>query len=149
MAWVIFSKFMENQEDGGAINLDGGGDTLKCMLVDDTRAPVGATDESIEDIDDNEVAGAGYSSGGAALANQSITMTTDGATVTFDCDNITWSQDTGGFSTARYAILLKETGTPADDRVICYADLGGNKGNVDGDLTIEMNAAGIFTKTKS
>jgi hypothetical protein len=39
------------------------------------------------------------------------------------------------------------TGTPETSGVICYADLGGNKGNVSGDLVLEMNAAGIWTVT--
>jgi len=145
MAWVIFDKFLEKQEDGHAINLDTGGDTLKCMLVDDTRAPVEATDENMGTIDDNEVSGTNYTAGGATLANQAITLAA--GTVTFDADDITWSQSGAGFSDARYAVIYKSTGTPANDQVICYADLGGDKGNVDGDLVLQMAAGGIFTKS--
>jgi len=146
MAWVIFDKFLEKQEDGNAINLDSGGDTLKCMLVDDTRAPVEATDEFIGNtINANEVSGTGYTAGGATLANQSIALS--GGTVTFDADDITWSQNAAGFTDARYAIIYKDTGTATTSRVICYADLGGNKGNVDGDLTLQMDASGIWTKS--
>lgn len=147
MAWVLFHTFMENQHDGNARNLDTGGDTLKCMLITATRAPVQATDEDMATIDNNEVSGDNYTAGGATLSNQSITLA--GGTVTFDADDITWSQGATGFTDARYAVIYYSTGTPANDRVVCYADLGGNKGNDDGDLTLEMNASGIWTLTTS
>lgn len=147
MAWVIFDNFMENQHDGGARNLDTGGDTLKCMLIDDTRAPVQATDENMATIDDNEVSGTNYTAGGETLANQVCSLAA--GTVTFDADDIVWSQSGTGFSDARYAVVYYSTGTPANDRVICYADLGGDVGNVSGDLTLEMNASGIWTLTNS
>lgn len=147
MAWVIFHKFLEHQEDGNAINLDTGGDDIRVMLVTDTRAPVQATDEVMTDIDDNEVSGTNYTAGGFDCTNQAITLAT--GTVTFDIDDCVWYQSGSGFSTARYAVMYKYTGTPATDRVIAYADLGGNKGNVSGDLTLEMDALGVFTKTTS
>lgn len=141
MAWVMFDKFMEKQEDGNAVNLEG---DVRCMLIDDTRAPVGATDESMTDIDDNEVSGTNYTAGGYDCATPTITLAA--GTVTFDIDDPTWSQSGAGFSDARYAVLYVYTGTPATERPICYADLGGNKGNVSGDLTLEINAAGVWTK---
>jgi len=147
MAWVLFDKFMEKQHDGNAINLDIGGDTLKCMLITDVRAPVQATDEAMTDIDDNEVSGSNYTPGGATLANQVISLVA--GTLKFDVDDITWLQHVTGFTNARYAVKYKSTGTPANDIPICYADLGGNKGNVSGDLALEMAAAGVFTQTNS
>ena len=147
MAWVIFDTFLEKQEDGNAVDLDVGGDDVRTMLVDDTRAPVQATDTSMTDIDDNEVSGTGYTAKGYDHASQSITLA--GGTVTFDVDDATWSQNGAGFSDARYAIIYINTGTPANDTPIAYADLGGNKGNVDGDLTLEIDSDGVFTKTSS
>ncbi len=147
MAWQIFDKFMEKQHDGNSFNLDTGGSTLKCMLVTSARAPVQATDEFMDVIDNTEVSGTGYTAGGATLANQIIDLT--GGTCKFDADDITWSQNASGFSNARYAVIYYDTGSPATARVCCFADLGGDKGNVSGDLTLEMNAAGIWTMTNS
>jgi len=139
MAWVMFDKFMEKQHDGNAVSCEG---DVRCMLIDDTRAPVGATDESMTDIDDNEVSGTNYTAGGYDMTP---TITLAGGTVTFDSDDPTWLQSGSGFADARYAVVYFYTGTPATERPICYADLGGNKGNVSGDLTLELNAAGIWT----
>jgi hypothetical protein len=147
MAWVIFDNFLENQEGGDAINLEAAGDDVRCMLITVTRAPVKATDETMVDIDDNEVTGTNYTAGGFDCSNQDIALAA--GTVTFDVDDCIWYQSGSGFNDARYAVLYKYTGTPANDRVIAYADLGGNKGNVSGDLTLEMDAAGVFTKTSS
>ena len=147
MAWVIFHKFMEKQHDGNALNLDTAGDDIRCMLVDSTRAPVQATDEFIVDIDNNEVSGTNYTAGGYDMTNQSIALAT--GTVTFDADDCVWTQSASGFSNARYAVIYDYNGTPASDRVICYADLGSNVGNVSGDLTIEMSSSGIWTLTTS
>lgn len=147
MAWVIFDNFMENQHDGNAINLDVGGDTIKCMLIDDTRAPVQATDENMVDIDNNEVSGTNYTAGGQTLANQICSLSA--SIVSFDCDDFTWAQSPTGFSDARYAVVYYSTGTPANDRVIVYADLGGDVGNTTEILTLELNPSGIWTLTNS
>ena len=145
MAWVVFDNHMENQYDGGALNLDAAGDDIRCMLIDDTRAPVKATDETMVDIDDNEVSGTNYTAGGHDFASQIITLSA--GSLMFDAEDPTWSQSGAGFSDARYAVIYYYTGTPANERCICYADLGGNVGNVSGDLTLELNAAGIWVLT--
>lgn len=147
MAWVIFHNFLENQEGGDAINLEAAGDDIRCMLIDNTRAPVQATDETMVDIDDNEVTGTNYTAGGYDIASQDISLAA--GTVKFDCEDLTWNQSGSGFSDAYYAVLYKYTGTPANDRVIAYADLSGPVGNVSGDLTLEMDTNGIFQKTCS
>ncbi|MGB2809122.1 MAG: hypothetical protein WBC22_15370 [Sedimentisphaerales bacterium] len=148
MAWSIFDRFMERQHDGNGGNLDAAGDTLKCMLLDDIREPVDATDIHTDDMDANEVSGTNYTAGGETLANQVITLAA--GTVTFDGDDIVWSASGTGFADARYAVIYIEAdATPANDRVICYADLGGNVGNTSGDLTLEMNASGIWILTNA
>lgn len=147
MAWVIFDTFMEKQHDGNAVNLDTGGADVRVMLVTSTRAPVQATDTDMVTIDDNEVSGTNYTAGGFDCTNQVITLAA--GTLKFDMDDCTWYQDGSGFTNARYAICYIYTGTPANDTPIAYADLGGDKGNQTGDLTLEMNANGIFTQTNS
>lgn len=147
MAWVIFDNFMLQQHNGNAVNLDAAGDTLKCMLIDDTRAPQQANDANMVDIQANEVSGTGYTANGANIVNQSVGLASN--TVTFDANDITWSQDANGFSNARYAVNYKLGANMAASQPICYADLGANKGNVLGDLTLEMNANGIIQITNS
>jgi len=140
MAWVMFDPFMEGQYDGNAIDCEG---DVRCMLIDDTRQPVGASDASMTDIDDNEVSGDGYTALGHDFASPTITLAA--GTVTFDAEDPTWSQGAAGFTDARYAVIFFNTGTAATSIPICYADLGGDVGNDAGTLTLELNAAGIWT----
>ena len=140
MAWILFDPYMEKQEDGNAVSLEG---DVRCMLIDVTRAPVPATDSTMTDIVNNEVSGTNYAAGGYVMTP---TIVLAAGTVTFDSDDPNWLQHAAGFNDARYAVIYFYTGTPATERPIVYADLGGNKGNVDGDLTLELNAAGIWTK---
>jgi len=141
MAWAIFHTFLEKQHNGAAVDLNT--DDLRVMLVTDVRAPVQATDTNMATIDDTEVSGDGYTAKGYDLATLSVALAA--GVVTFDIEDVVWSQAAGGFTTARYAVLYKNTGTPANDTPIAYADLGGDKGNVDGDLTLEIDADGVFT----
>jgi len=146
MAWVLYHKWLEAQIDGGVANtpVDFGGDTLKIALVGAGYTPAQSTHDLFDDADSNEVSGVNYTSGGETLASKTVTESS--GTVTFDNTvDITWSQDASGFSDARYAILYKDSGAAATSPLIAYADLGGNKGNQDGDLTLEFDAAGIIT----
>jgi len=146
MAWVIFSKFVESLLDGStSVNLDTGGDTLQLAFLDATLAPdpTHDGDEFWDDIVVNEVTGTGYTTGGQTLDSQLVSMA-DG-TLTFDVADEVFSQNAAGFSDARYAILWKDTTVDSTSPLIAYADLGGDKSVVSGDLTIEMDAAGVFT----
>ena len=146
MAWTIFDTFLEKQESGSTVNLDTGGDTIKIMLVDNTRAPVEATDANMTAIEANQCAGDGYTDDGATLANQDITLAA--GTVKFDADDVTWSQGASGVTDAYYAVIYKFTGTGyANDIPICFSSLTGPVGNDTGDLTIQFDTDGIFEKT--
>ena len=143
MAWVIYDNMVLLQHNGGAIDFDT--DTIKCMLVTDSYTPAKATHDYRADLGATEVSGSGYSAGGEALASKSVALST--AVVTFDAADVTWSQDAGGFADAKYAVLYKNTSSASTDGLIAYADIGSSKGNVAGDLTLEMSASGIFTAT--
>ena len=145
MAWVIFDNFMLKQHNGSPVDWDT--DTLKIMLITATRAPVQATDATMSDIDNNEVSGTNYSAGGTTLANASAGLAA--GTVKLDGDDQVFSQSAGGFTDARYGVLYKSTGNPATDIPICYADFGGDKGNVAGDRTLQMDADGIIAITNA
>lgn len=143
MAWVINHNFLKSQLDASASVVDFDTDTIKIMLVDDTAAPDEDSDQFIDDVSANEVSGTNYSAGGATLASADITLTTGVAT--FDADDVVIAQSGAGFTDARYAFLYKDTGTPATSPIIAHADLGADKGNVAGALTLQFDAAGIAT----
>ena len=140
--WTIHNKFKEKMIDGSNLNLDTAGDTLKLFLATSAHAPI-AADEFLADATLTEVSGTNYTAGGETLANQ--TVTESAGTVTFDADDIVIAESAGGFSNARYAVLIKDTGVAATSPIIASSDLGSDKGNTGGDLTFSWNASGILT----
>lgn len=145
-AWTFYHNFpLETLGNTAANRVDfsTSGDTLKVALVPSSDAPVQATDNYFNDVA-SEVSGTNYAAGGATLASKTLTMGT--GVTTFDAADITWSQSGTGFTTARYAVLYKDSaGASSTDLLIAYADFGSDKGNVSGDLVLQMDATGIFT----
>lgn len=139
MAWVLYHNFLLTQEDG-TTPVDLNTDALTMALTTASYVPAAATDTVWSGISANEVSGTNYTAGGTAITGATATMAT--GTFTFDIDNVTWLQHASGFSNARY-VVIKRT---SDGRLIAYHDFGSSKGNVTGDFTVEIDAAGVFTK---
>jgi hypothetical protein len=142
----MYDKFkLDQMINTNLINLSS--DTIKCMLVTSSYTPTIGTDQYASTPQANEVStGSAYSAGGQAITGQTCTLTPD--TVTFACSNIVFAQDAStGFTTAYYVILYKYTGTMSTSPLICYASLGANKSNQGGSLTLQIDAAGVFTLT--
>jgi hypothetical protein len=160
--WTVYNAFKLSQlvgtSSGGsytAVNLSTG--TLKVMLVTTTTAPVVGDvfrSDRTNAYTTNEVSGTNYTAGGKTLANKTFTQnnTPTTGTVHFSNSNdadTTWAQSSGGFSTARYAVLYNSTGSAATDQLIAFSDLTGSSGtsvgNVAGSLTLQIAANEIFT----
>lgn len=139
MAWVVIDKFIENQFESGALNLDIGGDSLKVALYTSTKVPSEANDDLFNTT--NEVTGTGYTSGGEAVTGQSIVLST--GTVTFDIADVVFAQNAAGFTNARFAYLYKVSG----GQIIAFADLTSDRSVVGGSLTLEIDTLGVFTVT--
>jgi hypothetical protein len=94
----------------------------------------------------NEVAnGNGYTTGGATLANK--TLTRSAKVVTFDADDVQWDNST---ITARYARIYDATpAADADKKLLAYVDFGADKVSSSGTFKITWNASGIFADTVS
>lgn len=127
---------------GAARVIDFDTDTIKVMLVTNTYVP-SATGHAAKNSVTNEVSGTNYTAGGATLS--SVTLVDSAGTITFDAADVTWAQSGTGFSTARHAVIYKDTGTAATSTLIGWIDFGADKGNVAGDLVLQFNASGIFT----
>lgn len=138
MASVVYNSFKQKIMDG-SIDLDT--DTIKVALVTSTYTPDIDTHEDYADITNEVANGNGYTTGGAALANKSVTKDTTDDEGVFDADDVTWSTSS---ITARGAIVYKDTGTPATSWFICYVDFGEDKTSSSGDFTITWNAEGIL-----
>ncbi len=116
------------------------GDTFRVMLC--TSATFSAANTTLAGITKTEVATAnGYTAGGVALANVTIsTVTTNDAR--FDADDASWSA-TGGAITASFAILYNDS--DAGDPPLAFIDFGESRSAGAGtELEIVWSASGIF-----
>lgn len=150
-----YNKFLLTQMNGGndttggstagaARVVDFDTDTIKVMLttIAYTPSPTGhATKSSVT----GEVSGTNYVAGGTAIGTP--TVTDSSGTIVFDGVDTTWTQNAGGFTTARYAVIYKDTGNAATSTLIAYIDFVTNQGNVAGDLILQWNNAGIVNWT--
>lgn len=146
-----YNKFLLTQMNGGTDTTGGSTssaarvvdfdtDTIKVMLTSSTYAP-SATTQATKTSVTNEVTGTGYTAGGATLTSPVVSESA--GTVSFAAADVTWAANAAGFSNARYAVIYKDTGTAGTSTLIGWIDLGSNKGNVDGDLTLDF-ASTIF-----
>ena len=138
--FTFYNLWKEAQLDGNLADtpIDFDTDVIKLALVNSTYVPA-QTHTVFGDASANEVSGTNYTAGGTAVT---LTVTESGGTVTVDGTDVTWAQNAGGFANARYAILYKDAVT---DPMVGYIDFTSDKGNVQGDLTVQWNASGIFT----
>ena len=138
MADLIYNFFKGEIMNGG-VDLDT--DTIKVALVTSGYTPNQDTHEDFADVT-NEVSGTGYTAGGAALANKSVSVDNTDNTGVFDADDVTWAAST---ITARGAVVYKDTGVAATSTLVCYLDFGTDQSSSSGDFTIQWNADGILT----
>ena len=123
--------------------------TLKVAIVTATYVVDQNLHDFFNDIT-NEVTGTGYTAGGNAAATPTWTGPDGAGLLTFDAsDPATWTQNAAGFSNGRRAIFYYDTGTSTTSRLVAYtADFGADSGNVAGDFSVAINAAGIYTSPR-
>ena len=142
MASIVFYNNATKDILDGTIDLDT--DTIKVSLHASTYTPA-ATHDFFSDLT-NEVTGSNYTAGGVALGSTAVTtVTTNDAK--FDAADATWSSHASGFSTARYAVIYKSTGTTTTSPLVGYINFTTDQDNVNNDLTIKWNANGILQLT--
>ena len=139
MANAIFNSFKRDIANG-SINL--ATDAVKMMLVGSAYTPNIDTHAKRSDVT-NEVSGTGYTAGGIALVNKTVTMNTTSDKGVFDADDVTLSNAT---ITARGAVLYKARGGASSaDELIAYLDFGADITSTAGNFNIAFDANGIIT----
>ncbi len=147
----LYDKYREHSFDGAAINIESpGGPGLKCAVVTSVYTLDQNLHDFFDDVNANEVTGTGYIAGGNVLASGTVTIDGAGLVTVDAADPATWVQNGAGFSNGRRAIIYHDTaGAASTDPLIGFSDdFGADKGNVDGDFTVQVNAAGLFTSAR-
>jgi len=117
-------------------------DPIKVMLLADTYTPDQDNHKFLSDVVSHEITGEGYTAGGQALANKTLTYDAANNYTIFDAGDVSWPNAT---ITARYAVLYADIGTSADEKpLLGYVDFGQNKSSENGEFTIIWNQAGIM-----
>jgi hypothetical protein len=138
MANLIYNSFKRDILNG-SIDLDT--DTIKVLLVTATYTPSADNHDKRDDIT-NEVSGTGYTTGGATLANKSVSQDNTDDEGVFDADDVTWTTST---ITARAAVLYKSRGGASSaDELIAYIDFGSDKTSSGGTFQITWDAEGLL-----
>ena len=154
-AWTFYANFAQGQFGLGAgprrVDFQTTVPTMKIALAKSTYTPAVTDTYFSTVVTGGEVtSGYSYTVGGRPVASNTLTMVTATGVVTFDAADITWTTSATGFGAARYAVLWDfSTSVTAGCPLIAYADFAADKGNTSGDLTLQMDAAGIFTVTPS
>lgn len=116
-------------------------DTVKVMLCSSEYTPDQDNHATKADVT-YEIAGEGYSAGGKALTNKTLTYDASTNTVVFDADDVVWQNAT---ITARYAVLYVDKGTQDNEKpLIGYIDFGADKSSENGDFALIWSQDGII-----
>lgn len=95
----------------------------------------------------SEIADAGYTAGGQALASKTATYDAPTNTVTLDCADVVWT--TVSF-TVRTAVVHDHTpATDATRPLYCYNQSSSDIVSTAGNFTVQINASGLMTFTAS
>ena len=137
MATVIFNSVKADLLNA---DIDLAADTIKVALTTSSYTPDQDAHDFFDDIT-NEVTGTGYTADGATLANPAVTIDDTDNEGVFDADDTAWTDST---ITARYAIIYKDTGTPATSPLIAAIDFGTDKISTAGTFTIQWATEGIL-----
>jgi hypothetical protein len=121
-------------------------DTIKMALFTnsltapnfDTNTGYGAAPYTSNEIPN----GSGYTTGGVALANDTITVSS--GTLIYDADDPAWTSST--FSGVRGGGVYDDTiTTPTADPMIVFVNFGADYAVTAGTLTVQLAAGGLFS----
>lgn len=115
---TIYNRFKADLFRG---DVDLASDTIKVALVTG-YSPTIDGDLNWDDVSSLEVDGAGYTAGGATLANVSVTQDDAADEAVFDAGDVEWADlDVG---TPSHAIIYMDSGTASTSPLIAYVVLG-------------------------
>jgi hypothetical protein len=134
MANVISNVFKEELLKGNH-DFDGGA-TYKIALFTSSKTVSGSDPTAFSTT--NEISGTGYTSGGATLANPSVTGGSSASTAFVDFDDVSF---TSASFTARFAQIYRSDGSAPTNNSVLVLDFGGDFTATNGTFTIQFPAA--------
>ncbi len=138
-----YSQFILNALKALLHDLSAGGTTVKAALVTSGYAFNQEAHASYADITSEVAAGGGYTTGGNALANKTVTEAA--RVTTLDADDVEWA---AASFTAHGAILYDATTAgAANQKLICFIDFGQDYTCTNGTFKIAFDGAGILAVT--
>lgn len=133
MASLTFDSFFDDVFKG---NIVPNTDTFYMMLVTSSYVPSQGADTKRSDVT-NEVAGTGYTAGGAAVSC-TVAKDTSAHNNTLTFGNPSWASSS---ITARGGVIYKRRGGLASaDNLVAYVDFGGNITSTNGTFTATETA---------
>lgn len=136
---TLYNSFKGDLGNG---NIDWNSDTIYLLLTTSSYTPDIDTHTKRSDVT-NEVSGTGYSTGGAQIANCSVTVDTTNDLAKYDGDDVSWASST---ITARYGVIYKyRGGASSADELVGFVDFSADVTSTGGTFTVSWNASGIFT----
>ena len=134
MANVISNVFKEELLKGNH-DFDGGA-TYKIALFTSSKTVSGSDPTAFSTT--NEISGTGYTSGGATLANPSVTGGSSASTAFVDFDDVSF---TSASFTARFAQIYRSDASAPTNNSVLVLDFGGDFTATNGTFTIQFPAA--------
>lgn len=117
-------------------------ETTKVMLVTDAYTPDFNVHDFRNDVEANEVSGAGYTAGGATLTGTELTIA--GGILIYDANDVAWTNST--ITDAMAAVQhLARGGVSSADELVFLSDFVTAASTNAGTFTIQWNAAGLWT----
>jgi hypothetical protein len=115
-------------------------ETHKCMMTEDAYTPDFNAHDFRADVT-NEVAGTGYSAGGATITATEWTIS--GGVATYDHADVTWASST--IPNAMCGIDYFNVGAAGTDQLLFLMDFVTAASSSGGTFTIQINASGAVT----
>lgn len=119
-------------------------DTIKVGLLTSAYSPNIDSHTIWTDVSGSEVVGTGYTTGGATLANVSVTQDNTNDRAVLDADDTAWASST---ITARYAVVYDSTPVSPAKPLIAVFDFGSDKSTTANTFTLQWNATGMWILT--
>jgi len=136
---AMFGKGIENILNG---SIDLGSDLFYVLLLTDSYTPAINTHNDRDDLT-NEYSGAGYTTNGQELTNDSVIAITGGGK--YDGDDLTWTGLATTSTGVKYAVLYKKTASTATDLLVALFTLENPVAPGGANFTLQWHTSGLLS----